>query len=292
MKGRKRLDKKKRRKGLSKKESLYGILFALVSVSILFIYFLLYSPLTQTSGASQFKAAIVDHLSLTSPNEAFVQTAINILTKARYVVDYYPGEDVNVEFYRNLPTHGHSLIIFRVHSGLLKGMFAPLCLFTSELYSKTKYVYEQSTDRIGPVSFTAEPQKYFGILPNFIQLSMNGRFKNAAVIMMGCNGLTYTEMAQAFIDKGAKVYISWSEEVSISHTDQATLQLLEHLITENQRIKEAVNEISPDPTYDSKLDYYPKTAQVENYVIPEPESNLTTNVAQINPKMQRLKDEY
>ena len=49
-----------------------------------------------------------------------------------------------------------------------------------------------------------------------------------------------------------------------------------------------MDEIDPDPAYDSKLDYYPKTA--EDYVMPKPKSNLTANVAETNAKIEKLKD--
>jgi len=67
---------------------------------------------------------------------------------------------------------------------------------------------------------------------------MKGTFQNTTIIMMGCNGLTYPYMAQAFIGKGVKVYISWDLAVSASHTDKATIHLLQRLITEKQTIKQ------------------------------------------------------
>ena len=67
---------------------------------------------------------------------------------------------------------------------------------------------------------------------------MKETFQNTTIIMMGCNGLTYPYMAQAFIGKGVKVYISWDLAVSASHTDKATIHLLQRLITEKQTIKQ------------------------------------------------------
>jgi hypothetical protein len=144
--------------------------------------------------------------SLSAPNQTFIQTATNTLEKAGYTVDYYPSEEVNVELYRSLPTRGYDLIVLRVHSALKNASDPPLCLFTSQPYSN-EYLLEQLTDRIGRVSFIVDkPPFYFGILPNFIRSSMNGRFENTIIIMMGCNGLTFTKMAEALIEKGAKAY--------------------------------------------------------------------------------------
>jgi len=289
----------------SKKRSEYmatvvvvAILVAIIAIASFLIYSYLNPSSNQTS-TTQLKAAIVDHLSLTAPNQTFIQTARNMLETANYTVDYYPRDNVSVEFYRNLPKQGYSLMILRVHSTFKD---ESVVLFTSERYSTKEYREEQMFDRLGAVAYTVEEAKqgivYFGIMPSFVEHSMKGRFNNAVIVMMGCDGLKYTSMAEAFVQKGARVYISWNGPVSASHTDQATTQLLEHLITEKQAIKQAVTEtmkeVGPDPVDESILIYYPTTSEAENYVIPEPKSNLTTittNVAETNPKIEKLKDE-
>ena len=247
------------------------ILIAIIALSAFLIYSYLNSSLDQTNDQpSQLKAAIVDHLSLTAPNQTFIQKATNTLKQAGYTVDYYPGEKVNVEFYRNLPTHDYNLIILRVHSAaaVLEGkefVECPVGFFTSEPYSRTKYIYAQLTDQLVIASYTMpEPPYYFAILPKFVTSSMKGKFQNTIIVMMGCEGLNNTKMAEAFIEKGAKVYISWSGMVSASHTDQATTQLLKRLITEKRTLKEAVREtfkeVGFDPAYESLLIYYPLEA--------------------------------
>jgi len=263
-----------------------AILIIVVSVSGFLINSMLNQPSTNqtTSNASQPKAAIVDHLSLTAPNQTFIKTATNTLKQTGYTVDYYPGEKVTVEFYRNLPTHGYSLIILRVHSSaaLLQGkefVECPVSFFSSEPYSRTKYVHEQLTDQLDIASYNMpKPSYYFAISPKFVTHSMNGKFRDTTVIMMGCEGLTNSLMAEAFIEKGAKVYISWNEMVSASHTDQATTQLLKHLITEKQTIKNAVTEtmkeVGPDPTHKSLLHYYP--LEVGDQTIEDFRGNPTT----------------
>lgn len=80
------------------------ILVSIIVISSFFVYSSLNSSPSQTinpnqtgNQPSQLKAAIVDHLSLTFPNQTFKETATNTLTVAGYTVDYYPGEEVNVE---------------------------------------------------------------------------------------------------------------------------------------------------------------------------------------------------
>ncbi len=273
-------DKKKRKgtkaRGHAYKKRLKHIatittILVIIAISGFFIHSILNSPPNQTINPDQtnnptlqLKAAIVDHLSLTVPNQSFIQTAKNILKQAGYTVDYYPGEQVNVEFYRNLPTHGYSLIVLRVHSAITVGSglaVGSLGLFTSEVRSETKYVYEQLTDRLIGAMFPNDETLYFGISPLFVALSMKGRFHNTTIIHMGCDGLTDTTMAEAFILKGAKVYISWTGDVLASHTDRATTHLLKHLITQKQTIEQAVKEtmkeVGPDPAENSILLYHP-----------------------------------
>jgi len=246
-----------------------AFILLIVITSAYFTYALLNKSPNQTlsPSSSQPKAAIVDHLSLTFPNRTFIETATDILKKSGYSLDYYPGEEVTVEFYRNIPTHNYSLIILRVHSSaaVLEGkefVEAPVSLFTSETYAQDKYVWEQLSDQLLIASIaTAQPSYYFAITPKFVTSSMNGNFRNTIAIMMGCEGLNNTKMAEAFAEKGAKVYIGWNGSVSASHTDQATINLLQHLILEKQTVRQAVEnsmkEVGADPAYSSLLKYYP-----------------------------------
>lgn len=215
---------------------------------------------------TELRAAIVDQLSLTFPNQTFIETAASTLTRAGYTVDYFSGEKVTVNFFRNLPTHDYGIVILRVHSTATgqetEYNQVPVVLFTSEAYSKSAFVGEQLNDRLRIVSYVKQqPPYYFAITPTFVTSSMNGRFQNTTVLMMGCEGLNNTRMAGAFIEKGAKVYTGWTGSVSVSHTDQATTRLLQHLIIERQTIKQATEntekEVGPDPTCFSQLTYYP-----------------------------------
>jgi len=246
------------------------------SIAIIFVAIVLaFSPLAQQSGeqtpassadvtpadsASALKAAIVDQLSLTQPSPDFAERATNILEQAGYAVDYYPGEEVTVEFYRNLATHDYDLILLRVHSGLGRES-GYVNLFTSEPYSETKYVDEQIAMRFGRARYYEGGPVYFGIMPQFIYSSMKGRFDGTTIIMMGCWGLSWTDMAEAFVQKGAKAVVSWDGLVSADHTDEATERLLEHLVTNGHTVREAVDqtmaEVGPDPAYGSKLLFYP-----------------------------------
>jgi len=246
-----------------------AFILLIVVLSAYFTYTFLNQPQNQPANpmSSQLKAAIVDQLSLTFPNQSFIETATSTLERAGYNVDYYPGEMVTVDFYKSLAAHEYSLVILRAHSALQQEDKPPVTLFTSEVYSRTKYVNEQLTDQLWEGELGAgfvEGHTYFAISPGFVQHGIGGRFRDTVIIAMGCNGLTYTDMAEAFRMKGAKAYISWNGSVSASHTDQATTLLLQHLVTTNETIEWAVDntmkETGPDPTCNSQLSYYPSEA--------------------------------
>jgi len=260
------------RKGRRKKaKSRKKLLYVIIAVAFILACFIAYSSMHSPDQTAPPEAAIVDHLSFTGqPNETFVNTCINILEDGGLTSAYHKGEEVTVDFYRNLPSYGTRLIILRVHSAIMRANGTTidiLGLFTSEPYLGAEDAYEKyredvENDRLVRAFFTKGGAEYFGIVPEFVEESMNGEFKNTIIIMMGCEGLgyeglTYTDMAEAFVKKGAKVYISWDGPVGVNHTDQATIQLLQSLILENQTIREAVEEMSQDPEYNSKLDFYP-----------------------------------
>ena len=270
---RKRIGTKAQIRALKERErrTATAIFLAFILLIVAFSAYFTYTSLnpspnqTINPASSQLKATIVDHLSLTFPNQTFIQTATTMLEQAGYTVDYHPGEEVTVEFYRNLPTGENNLIILRVHSALAINEGGQelgfVDLFSSELYSTTRYVSEQLTDQVSKCMFSTRGPAYFGISPPFVQRSMKGTFKNAIIILMGCDGLAYTTLARAFIQRGAKTCIGWNGLVLASHTDRAATNLLQHLILEKQTIGQAVenamNEVGADPTYRSLLTYYP-----------------------------------
>lgn len=281
--------KNKRRSWSRFKRGLFGLL------SISFVCYVVYSSLnasnTKIPQKPELKAAIVDHLSLTQPNQTFVQTATGMLEKAGFMVDYYKGGEVTVEFYRALPTFDYSVVIFRVHSTALLSsgteyVETSVSFFTSEPVSNTKYIYDQLKDRLVRVFYLPNSDgdpSYFGITANFVRESMNGRFENTVIMVMGCDGLTNPEMAKAFLDRGAEVYIGWNGPVLASHTDCSTTSLLRRLLIEKKAIDEALMEtfleVGADPQYKSILIYYPMEAA--GYTIQSTVSNPATSIAEI-----------
>lgn len=217
------------------------------------------------SSAGPKTAALVDQLSLTQPNPDFVSSARSLLAEAGYVVDYFAGEEVTVDLYRSLPRRDYDMVILRVHSGITTEVDASsgerteteyVSLFTGEPYTSGKYPDEE-VNRLGRARYYEGADPLFGIGPEFVTDSMEGRFNDTLIVMMGCDGLRSQKTAQAFLDKGAQAFVSWTQPVSASHTDAATEQLLERLLIEGQPTSEAVRqtaaEVGPDPAYEGEL---------------------------------------
>jgi len=271
--------RRKRRK--SGKKLAYGIIAVLFILLCFATYSFLNQPnQTDESNGNQFsyEAAIVDHLSFReeTKNETFKDSSVSILEAAGFDINYYPGEDVTVNFYRNLFSHNYGLIVLRVHSAII-GNSTRLGLFTSELFDESKYdtpsapyyddIVNAKPQRIVKAYFPDDPTQYFAISPEFIE--KYGNLQNATVILMGCDGLKYSTMAEAFRRKGAKICVGWDGLVSTPHTDYATTRLLQHLAVENtvnDAVGNTMNEVGPeemyfqDQGYNSTLKYYPIAA--------------------------------
>jgi hypothetical protein len=215
---------------------------------------------------SGLKAAIVDQLAILEPNQAFIDQVTAELEACGFEVDVYSGEEVNVKLYRQLPKYGYELIIFRAHAGLLKaeegsevvGVKRATYLFTAEEYSQMKYVREQLDDQLLPAEMTADFPLVFAVNSKFVLESMQGRFDDTVIIMMGCSCLYLEDMAAAFTLKGASTYLGWDGSVDLGYVDQAAAGLITSLCTRGMTVGEAVAEIEPDPDWGAGLKFYPQ----------------------------------
>ena len=177
---------------------------------------------------------------------------------------------MTVDFYRDLPTHGYEVIVFRTHAGGVKEVnefgatvrTTGAALFTTEPYDRWSHPDEQrALDLVSRGYYRDTPEdEYFAILPKFVASSMEGDFDGAAVILMGCKVLGDTDLARAFVARGAGAVVGWDETVSASHTDAATLNMLQHFVTEDLSLEAAAgaaaSEVGPDPFYGSALVSY------------------------------------
>ena len=207
------------------------------------------------NGSVQPKAVIVDNLALmphASSNHDFVKNATKILNEVGMDVDYFPLNDVTVNLYRNLGSY--LIVILRVHSGMLGD---DTYLFTSESIQEVSK-YSQFIDCLGNACISATGKCFIAVGPSFIR-DFSENFHDSVIIAMGCESLKTTALAEAFIEKGASVFIGWTREVTPEGTDNATLQLLRRFFIENKTVSKAVEELV-DKSTGAKLDFYPDKA--------------------------------
>lgn len=213
------------------------------------------------------RAVIIDQLEFNISNEDFVTEATGLLEQAGYRVDYFPSDQIDVDFYRRLPSRGYDFILFRAHADRLEATakdgtrFDDVVLFTTEAYDREKYVPDQAANRLVIAKYQADGEQYFGAAPGFFE-NARGSFDGATLVVMGCEGFLTERTAQAFVEgMGADTYISWNETVSSTHTDEATEVLLRHMLIEKKSAPEAVAltmaDVGPDPIFGSRLKAYP-----------------------------------
>ena len=216
-------------------------------------------------------AAIIDQLSSLQENQEFVGNVTKELEDYGFEVDLFQGSNITVEFYRQLPTRGYKLIIFRAHSGILEQdgeMMLRTVLFTNEPYNESTHIVEILYEQLVMGGACQNCPMMFGITPRFVRAEgmigqdkdMVGEFDNTVIIMMGCSGIAMEDMARAFIGKGASAYLAWDRSVELYYVDNATPYLVHQLCSEELTIREAVHStmdvIGPDPNYGAELTYY------------------------------------
>ena len=159
---------RRRKPTLQRRLGLAALRYGLPGVLVAGAVALLVMFMTQGSAkAPELRAAIVDQLGLTDPNPAFAQAETDVLQKAGYTVDYYPQEQVDVDFYRQLPQQNYTLIIFRVHIArfseegltmsdpvrrqqIVDAFSNGAFLFTTEVYDRAKHTDELDKMRLFP----------------------------------------------------------------------------------------------------------------------------------------------
>ena len=214
--------------------------------------------------SSDAEVVIVDQLDGSHPNQSFREQIADLMDVHGLQVDYYGHDSVTVDLFRNLLRNEYRLIILRVHAatGFAAGQPSRLALFTGEPYSKNEYIWEQINNQVERVRVNPESDSYFGIYESFVSDVMKSNCTNATIVMMGCDGLTHTEMADAFIEKGARVYVGWEGMVSADYVDRATTAFLTSYMENNMNVDAAIDHvmdtIGPDPAFGSELAAYSK----------------------------------
>jgi len=254
----------------SKKLLSTVILVTVVLSTLLIVYYVLLQP-----HGDEWTAALVDQLAVEESlyRPEFNNACTQLLAASGYSARYYPGKDVTIDFYEELPSKGRKIVLVRAHSAVREGS-AYVDLFTSEIYDERKasdeYAYLALNRHISKASFNVPPYtNYFAVGPSFVSSVMKGGFSDCFIVLMGCNSLNQTSMAEALVVKGARVIVGWTGNVTVSDTDTSVLHLLDLLLKEDYTVHRAVEMVNEhDVLGDTKLDYYPKDDKTRSYRVP------------------------
>jgi len=268
------------------KQLFITTVLAIIIVSILAAYILYIHP----EQSVKPKAAIIDQLnsSMLSPtshyeNVTFINATRDLLYNRFSAVDYY-SDNATIEQYRRLSAEGYKLIVWRAHSALdNSSMF--VAISTSEVYDPSSNEYSDylESGQATLCKIAGDPKSYVAVTPRFIREAMIGKFEDTVLILMSCNGLKegYDDTAKAFQEKGVRALISWDGWVDSLVNDNAIDLFLQHLITENDTIKQAVDKIPRQDSiwepFGTWLGYYPHAPEVADYHIPDYREKQTTN---------------
>lgn len=266
-------DKKVQGKGakkpsLNKKLLFVSVMLATVIIlgAVLWRFFL-----QPSEGEVKFslKAVIIDQLSEDFSNQTFVDGLTKILKRHKFDVEYYNHTKTRVEFFKGLAAGNYGIIILRTHAALRKDG-STVDFFTSEPYDASKYTELQDRGLLvkGELNISQTTVKrFFAFTSKFVK-ELKGVFPKSIIIAMGCQTLNQTAgipMAEAFLEKGATVYIGWSGWVSAPHSDLETIKLMQRLLDGDETIEQAVGKASPDQLFlYSRLKFYPETHFVKN----------------------------
>jgi len=237
----------KQKTWIPSKKHLVSILIVLTLIITLcsVVFFLFLQP---SEVAFSLNAAIIDQLGESDPslsNSTFVESVTNLLESRNFTVTYY-NKTLDVNFFKGLAKYNYGIIVLRVHSALREDN-STVDLFTSEKYDpnydSNKYRSERDNGLLTIGEYLYTPGKYyFAVTPNFIK-NLEGRFPKSIIIAMGCWSLKQgcEQMAMAFLDKGAKAYVGWTDIVLPKDTDHETARFIEMFLNRNKTLDSAVS---------------------------------------------------
>lgn len=293
----KKATSKETRKGFpSKKLLLISISLALFIILSAVIYHVFWG--SQNNVEFPLRAVIVDQVGVDTPSsleemQRFNKTVSGILEKAGFEVRYYGSKSVTVNLYRRLAKENYGIIILRVHSAI-RERETLVDFFTSEEYRQNVYSNELNSGLLTRGNYSWLPNKYyFAITPKFVMEAVEGSFPGSIIIAMGCSSLKLEceEMADAFIQKGAKVYIGWTDAVSIIHSDNSTIRFLQQFLEYNKTISKAIDECNKfrDPQgYVTMLSYRVKEDKIANYRFSDFTAKMVLGVLFTSSRSKRL----
>ena len=199
--------------------------------------------------ATSPRAVIIDPLHDITTDLNFTREAIDLLLTHGYRVDTVIGDDVTVEALKQIS--GYDLVVLRVHSGVFdEGVW----FFTCEEFDGSKYVLEQLSGEVHIATCPSDPRLLFAVGSRFVAHYW-GELDGSLVVLMGCDGLSESDLGEAFVGGGAFGVVGWDGPVTLDASDVAVLDFLE-LYLSGVDVGDAVGVVSGD-VFNASLVFYP-----------------------------------
>jgi len=221
-------------------------------ITLTILYHTTYSPEANTpktpiltTKTKTKKALIYDSLAREYPNPDVIDKVIRLLIEANYSVDIYIGVNATLDPLYYLSEY--DLVILRAHGGFNDNpsIGKPLgqYVFTGiyfeeaiEIYGKDKIndLYKRNYIAKGviprPGYSINELPKYVIVSPLFFKEMISSMKHGSIIIYTGCYGLDNDVLADIFLDKGARAYISFKGNVTWVFGDKILEILIEYLV--------------------------------------------------------------
>jgi len=180
------------------------------------------------------------------------------LNKGGYEVDLFTTADITIDFYKELPSMDYEFIVLRSHSLAIYGKNPSSWIFTGEKYDAGRYSHEQLSGMLSPgVPFRqgqisqmtqgdAKGERLFMIGSKFVDESMVGQFSGTHIILGGCDTMSHSFFADAFVKRGASSVVGWNGLVELRDNDAVMLSLLDDIFNENLEMDDAVEKVMND----------------------------------------------
>jgi hypothetical protein len=246
-----------------KRLAAISMILIVIVASCLIVFFLFLQPEVPFS----LKAAIIDQLGEEFPNPTFVANVTALLQNYSFTVTYH-NSSLDVDFFNALASHNYGIIILRVHSALREDN-STVDLFTTEKYASGEYQWYRDHGLVVVGRYLYRPEEYYYAVTSLFIRDLEGHFPKSIVIAMGCWSLKpgCEQMAMAYINKGAKAYIGWTDIVLPEDTDNETFRLLQMLLNENRTLADAVSRTNgyiyhgDNQTIYSHMRFYPSSEE-------------------------------
>ncbi len=196
----------------------------------------------------------------------YVDSVLGLLRGLGFNVTFVDSSNASVSVLSRELNGGYKLIILVTHGGVARVDGRSIVgLFTDEDYSPMKYVglVEEGYLARG-VPYLDRSRSVFVFTPKYIARFVSG-VKGSVILAFGCKTLYNPSMAEAFIARGARVYVGWTGLVSVKENYVGLELFLKKFLAENATVNEAVsyvNEYLLEKGYggSSLLYYYPPSA--------------------------------